>query len=150
MIDASTDPDIVLSGGRVIVLKKILWTLASMVALYFCAGYLTAWLSKQACIDESYRSAQQRDVRGTNMAGRVVRPKLSEFEADIVGPFKVEVSYSIPRGMHATTLVDRYSTLPWQRRVSSRDEIHYVIAPCPVYRERILADASRGNDHARS
>lgn len=125
------------------VLKKIAVIVLSVGALYLCAGYLSAWQAMQACIDESYRSAQQRDVRGFDMRGRKVRPTLDEFHASISGPFLVEVDYSVPRDMHATIFVDRYLTLPWRRELRSSEEIHLVAAPGDQRRERALSAVPR-------
>ncbi|MEH6415690.1 hypothetical protein [Pseudomonas sp. CGJS7] len=126
------------------VLKKIVLTALSIGALYFCAGYLTAWQAKQACVDESYRSAQQRDVHGYRMGGGKVRPTRGEFEANIAGPFQVEVVYSVPRDMHATIFVERYLTLPWRREFRSSEVIQLVDAPDHRLGESALAAAPHG------
>jgi len=91
-----------------------------LIVLALAGGYVTAYASRQACIDDVWRDlGPQRLVAHPH--GEMARPLArSDLDARVTAPFRVEVSWLIPEGIEATVYARKYEALPWKRRELSR------------------------------
>jgi hypothetical protein len=98
-----------------------------LVLLVLAGGYATAFLSRDACIDQAWSELAPLGIRGHALGGSD-RPLLkSDLEARVVGPFRVEVSYLVLDGLQSTVYARRYEALPWERKKVS-EESHRIEA----------------------
>jgi hypothetical protein len=91
-------------------------------------GYISAWSSLDSCAAEVFRETQQRNVAGIDLQRNLVRPTRNDVTARISGPFLVEVTYMLPRGLHGSIYYTHYVVIFWYRHQSSSDVVHLVNA----------------------
>ena len=92
-------------------------------------GYLTALYTRDSCIADTYLHVQNREIIGRDMRGRRVAIPRREISAHVIGPFQVEVSYMVPRGLHGNIHRRRYVVLPWRHYLRSSEVFYLVGSP---------------------
>ena len=106
--------------------RKATFAAVAALVLVIGLGYLTAWHSLSACLDETYQEIQHLGISGTDIRGNEVRLSRSSVSARIAGPFLVEVQYLVPDDLHGTLHIDRYLALPWRTAKRSSEAIQLV------------------------
>ncbi|MEI2454710.1 hypothetical protein [Lysobacter firmicutimachus] len=109
--------------------KKTLLGVATVCLLVLGAGYLTAWQSLDACVDDTFQDLQRKGIRGRDMRGAPVAMTRDMVSATVAGPFLVETDYMVPLDLHGSWHIKRYLVLPWGRYERSSDVVHLVCAP---------------------
>ena len=101
--------------------RTIVRFLLVLIVLALGAGYVTAWASREACIDATWHELGPRRVIAHPL-GEMERPLArSDLEARVTAPFRVEVSYLVPDGLESTVFARDYATLPWKRTLLSSE-----------------------------
>jgi len=87
-----------------------------LIVVGLAGGYATAFLSRNACIDDAWGDLAPRGIHGHALGGTDRPLAKSDLEARVVGPFRVEVSYLVLDGLQSTVYARRYEALPWKRK----------------------------------
>ena len=102
--------------------RLVIRVLLLLLVLAIAAGYATAWASRDACIDSTWQELEPQRL-SSHPVGEIERPlSRSDIEARVVAPFRVEVSYLVPKGLESTVYARRYETLPWKHSLLSSEQ----------------------------
>jgi hypothetical protein len=113
--------------GELAVTWKKTAVLASALAVGILAiGYASAWFSLSSCAEDVFQDTQRRNDAGTDLQGNRIEPSHGNISANIVGPFLVEVSYTLPRDLHGSVYYARYVVFFGYRYQRTSDVIHLV------------------------
>ena len=92
-------------------MKKVATTVLLVVLAvtlgYLAIGYGVASRNANTCEELAFREAIAKNIRGFDPSGTTVTAQRSEIVSSI-SPFEVEVTYSVPRDLHATVFTKKF------------------------------------------
>ena len=110
-------------------MKKLLALPLAVLAAaisYYGFGYALAAQKATECEDIAFREAVQKRISGLDMGRNRVTVQRSAVTSHI-SPFAIEVTYSVPRDLHATIFIKRFRISPLGTIRSDKLEVVYLV-----------------------
>ena len=108
--------------------KAVAIPLAMLSALlaYYGVGYALAAHHASECEEIAFQEAVQKRISGFMIGRNKVTVQRSSVRSSI-SPFTVEVSYSVPRDLHATVFIRRFHISAFGSITSEKLQIVYLV-----------------------
>lgn len=110
-------------------MKKIVaipLVMLTAVLAYYGFGYALAAHQASECEEIAFQEAVQKHISGFAIGRNMVTVQRSTVRSSI-SPFTVEVSYSVPRDLHATVFIRRFHISPLGAITSEKLQVVYLV-----------------------
>ena len=107
-------------------LLRIMFAAGAFTLLGLAVAYGTPYAAVDRCEAATWDYLRKYPVSGVGLDGRPISPEGDAVTTEIVGPFAVRTSYSVPRGLHATTYSHTCTAWPWRTRLGPREMVEHI------------------------